>query len=532
MKKNIPYVIIWIAIAVLSISIIGISLLSADDFDEERNLIDNGRYEEALQELKEEEATYNYLRTKNINNMNLYVDYSGKLSIVLELIGDVYKELNEIKLAINYYKKAKILHQLIVFEIEKNTENSSDYGEQKDFSGDEQIRIQKKIDALLNRIVDPEISTSDIDEENLSGGSEELTPIETEDDTNTEPEDTISEAENIGSDIGEEEDLSGGIEDLVPIEKDDEDINDDDTSDEVPEDIIFDDEETNNEGEIIGELVDTIPEELEEIGMVNKLDRLIFRNQDITSPIEIPLSRLNDMGYVDFYSEYLFLEYYDMNGFRIDGPQGLNNELQTGIYSSLPNWKVYKSEDGEYDLILNTDFISILEDTSEYRPEFISGTYKVEIEDTNSNTNLDREFIIYDDTTDEEDTIDNDDDTTDEEDTIDDDDEDFTIEDEEGNYVKAVITLKSGGRLTVEMLQYSNGIYRVNYMGKEFTIKGNDITDIYYEVDIGDRVRVYLENGAKIIGTITDKSSTSITLDAYQGQLNVKFTSINFMEFI
>ncbi len=495
MKKNI-YKLTWVLVTIVAIFLFGNSIIIADEFDEERNLIDSGRFEEALQELKEEEETYNYLRTKNINNLNLYVDYSEKLSIVLELIGDVYVEMNEIKLAINYYKKAKILHQLIVFEIDKNTESSDEYQEQKGFSGDEQIRIQKKIDALLNKTTDAEDVGTDIEEEDLSGGIEQLEPIEEEDTTDEEPAD---------------------------------DIIDDDTEDEEPEDIIIDDEDTNEEGEVIGQLVDTIPLDLDEIGLVTSLSRLEFKNEEVTQPIEIPLSELLNISYEEFYNLYLYLEYYDANGFQIDGPQGLNNELDAGIYASLPDWKVYKSNEDveDFNLILNTDFISVLDNTDEYRADYVTATYRVEMMDENSDIELERKFIFYDDINIEED------DTTDEEDIVDEDDDvDITIDDEDEDYIKAIVTLKSGGRLTVDMIKYINGIYRVRYFGSEFTIKENDITDIYFNVNIGDEVRVYLENGARIKGTITGKTTTSITLDAYDGELNIKFTLIKFMEYI
>ncbi len=106
------YIIASTLLLIISIYILPLQNANAS-LDEADKYREQGRYEEAIEEYKKYEDFYNYYLLKNINNSNLYLEYSRLLADVLLRIAETYYEWGKRNQMENYCKKIIFLSKKI-----------------------------------------------------------------------------------------------------------------------------------------------------------------------------------------------------------------------------------------------------------------------------------------------------------------------------------------------------------------------------------------------------------------------------------
>ncbi len=556
MKSKIIKIVFFIVVAFLLVCAFAIN--SYSDFEIEKELIESGDYEEALTRLRESEEDLNYLRTRNINHLPSYIEYSNQLAVVIELIGDVYREKDVKSLAINNYKRAKLLHTLIEYNANMQQVDNPEMDEEEqasivEFAKQEQVRIQKKIDDLLKEEETPidddddeEVGNIvDTDSENIGevvGYDEDdekvgnIVNTDSEDMGEIPTEESIDENDSVDDieEEEEEEDTSFAMDDEEEEEEDTSFTMDDEEEEEEDTSFTMDDEEEEEEEDTSFTMDDEEEEEEEDIVELDGFDEeeeleissIEFKKKEFGPMVKLSLDELKTIDYEEFYNKYLYLEYISNAGESVTGPQGLHNELSSSDYETEIDWQILKAlEDGSKEMSTHF-FIALIEETESQKPEYIEGQYIVQFTDPKTKISKTRIFNFYNDNPVEppEEDVDDDEDKPE-------DDFDNTYDSE---YIQAVMSLKSGGKITVELLNYNPfGIYEVRYLGDKFTLKESEIKVIVFNIRQGDDVELYLDDGSQITGRVTKKEVSTVTiLSSNGGRMEVSLSKIKFAKYV
>jgi hypothetical protein len=219
-SKNIKYIIAGTLALILSLYIIPLPNAQAS-LDEADKYREQGLYEEAIEEYKKYEDFYNYYLLKNINNSNLYLEYSRLLADVLLRIAETYYEWGKKDNMVIYCKKViflsdKIGKDEVIDPIRKRAEEllggktpitpqqvedeeddvDYEYEDIAELTEDEYIQLE--LEDRYSLLDDSPLTDEELDEtlEDINNTFDELPEVEsTEEETITEEEITGGEGE-------------------------------------------------------------------------------------------------------------------------------------------------------------------------------------------------------------------------------------------------------------------------------------------------------------------------------------------------